>query len=292
MRARLALTGVIIVLGAAMLTTACTAAPAPALTALPEGVAVDVYQTRLDYSERQLEISISNESATDVTITHLEFASPAFESAVSYARLPTTIAVGRTIDFRVDLAAPDCAATDVTPSVRVEFEFADRVGVATVEPDDRLGQLAAISTADCLVSDVASVARIEIADVQLGRASVAGRDAALLHLEIEPTGRVGSLVLHQLEDTVLLFLLDPSTGLATESLTLDLSVDASSEPTTVTFAVVPSRCDQHSVAEDKRGTFFPVTVTTDHRTGTLFVAAGERLRGELFAFLADSCGWG
>lgn len=289
MRWSLALAAVFLMLGVG----GCSStAVAPPLTALPDGVFVDVYQTRLDYSERQLEISVTNDSQTDVTVTHLEFASPAFVSAVSYGRLPTTITAGRTIDFRVDLAAPDCTATDLTPRVTLEFEHQGRAGTATVEPADRLGQLPGIATADCLASDVATIARVEFADVPLGRASVAGREVAELYLEIDPTGEAGSLTLHAIEDTVLLFLLDPETGTAVESMPLGLEIGASSEKTTVTVTLAPSRCDQHSVAEDKRGTFFPVTVTTERREGTLFVAAGERLRGELFGFLADSCGWG
>lgn len=289
MRWSLALTAVLLLLGIA----GCTIAPAtPLLTALPDGISVDVYQTRLDYSERQLEISITNESQADVTITHLEFASPAFVSAVSYGRLPATIPAGRTIDFRVDLAAPDCTATDLTPAVAVEFEQHGRAGTASVEPVDRLGRLPTITTEDCLASDVAAIARIEFADVPLGRASVSGRHAAELYLEVEPTGAAGSVTLHAIEDTVLLFVLDPATGTATESIPLGLEIDASSEKATVTLTLVPSRCDQHSVAEDKRGTFFPIIVTTERREGTLFIATGERLRGELFDFLADSCGWG
>lgn len=285
----MAATAALVLLGIA----GCTGGPmTPPLTALPDGVSVDVYQTRLDYSERQLEISITNESPADVTITHLEFDSPAFVSAVSYGRLPTTVPVGRTIDFRVDLAAPDCTATDLTPAVTIEFEQHGHTGMASVEPVDRLGQLPTITTEDCLASDVATIARITFADVPLSRASVAGRDAAELYLEVEPTGAAGSITLHTVEDTVLLFVLDPTTGTAVEAIPLDLEIDAASEKTTVTITLVPSRCDQHSVAEDKRGTFFPVTVTTQHRNGTLFIATGERLRGEIFDFLADSCGWG
>ncbi|MBX3093043.1 MAG: hypothetical protein KF680_00655 [Cryobacterium sp.] len=289
MRWSFAPTAALLVLGIA----GCTGVPmTPALTTLPEGVSVDVYQTRLDYSERQLEISITNESQTDVVITHLEFASPAFVSAVSYGRLPTTIAAGRTIDFRVDLAAPDCTANDPTPTVTIEFDQHGQAGTANVEPVDRLGQLPRIMTADCLASDAAQIARIGFADVPLGRTSFAGRDVAELYLEVEPTGAAGSITLHAIEDTVLLFVLDPATGTAIESIPLDLEIDATSEKRTVTVTLVPSRCDQHSVAEDKRGTFFPVTVTTPRREGTLFIATGERLRGEIFDFLADSCGWG
>lgn len=289
MRWSLALTAALVLLAG----SACTSAPtAPELSTLPEGVWVDVYQTRLDYGARQLEISITNESPTDVTITHLEFASPAFVAAVSYARLPTTIATGRTIDFRVDLAASDCAATDLTPSVTLGFERQGHPGTATVEPTDRLGQLPTIAIEDCLASDVAAIAWIAFADVPLGRASVAGREVAELYLEIEPTGAAGTVQLHTIDDTALLFVIDPTTGLAVDSIPLDLEINASSETTTITLALAPSRCDQHSVAEDKRGTFFPLTVTTERRAGTLFVATGERLRGELFDFLADACGWG
>src|SRR5690554_1226818 len=191
------------------------------LESLPEGVSIDVYQTRMDYSDRQLEVSIMNNSDADVTVTHLEFDSAAFVSAVSYSRLPSTITVGRTIDFRVQLADPDCTSTDATPLVRVEFEFAGTTGTASVTPVDRLDRLPTITTEDCLESDIAAVARVEFADVPLARTTVAGRAAAQLTLEIAPVGEsagaAGSVTLHSIDDTALLFLLDTTTGQAIES---------------------------------------------------------------------------
>lgn len=234
-------------LSAALTLTSCGGTDAPSsLDRLPEGVSITIYQSRLDASERKYEISVTNYTGTDLTVTGLELSSPALTEPMVYERLPTTISPGRTIDFRVPLAATDCDATSTTPSVAIEFEHADTHGAATIEPHDRYDQLAAITLQDCLASDAAGIARLSFSDT-LQRATVTGREVAILSLAIEPTGAVG---------------------------------------------VMHSRCDQHSVADDKKGTHFPVEVSTPRREGTLTVATSERTQSELFRYLADVCGWG
>lgn len=267
-------------------------APDPTPATLPGGVSVTIYQSRLDASERKYEISVTNESRTELTVTGLQLASPAFAEPMTYDRLPTTIDPGRTIDFRVPLAAPDCEASSTTPSVTIEFEHADTQGTATVEPIDRYNQLAAINLQDCLARDTEGIARLTFADTPLERAIIAGREAAILTLTIEPTGTGSELTLHSIDDTPLLSLLNPATGTVTETLPLDLAISGTDDPTTVDIAVVQSRCDQHSVADDKKGTHFSLNVTTPKRAGALVVTTSERTRSELFGYLADTCHWG
>lgn len=279
-------------LSAALTLTSCGGTDAPSsLDRLPEGVSITIYQSRLDASERKYEISVTNYTGTDLTVTGLELSSPALTEPMVYERLPTTISPGRTIDFRVPLAATDCDATSTTPSVAIEFEHADTHGAATIEPHDRYDQLAAITLQDCLASDAAGIARLSFSDT-LQRATVTGREVAILSLSIEPTGTVGEMTLHTIGDTPLLALLDPATGTAAGTLQLGVTVAGTDAPTTLEVAVMHSRCDQHSVADDKRGTHFPIEVSTPRREGTLTVATSERTRSELFRYLADVCDWG
>ena len=56
--------------------------------------------------------------------------------------------------------------------------------------------------------------------------------------------------------------------------------------------VVPSRCDPHAVAEDKRGTFFGVRARVDGVEQPVFyVPASDALRGAVYDLVAESCGW-
>ena len=53
------------------------------MTELPPGVTIDVYQSRIDYSEHKLEVAVANGGET-------------------YERAPTTIRPGTTTDLRLD----------------------------------------------------------------------------------------------------------------------------------------------------------------------------------------------
>lgn len=273
--------------------TGLTACSGPtASDRLPSDITIAVYQSRLDASERKFEIAVTNSSDTDLLVTRLELATPAFASPMEYDRVPTTVGAGRTIDFRVPLAPPNCAATSTTPTVTIQYEHRGERGHAIVEPIDRFTQLPSITTQDCLAHDTERIAHLAFADAPVQRATIAGRDAALLVLEIEPTGIAETLQLHTIGDTPLLSLLNPDTGGISEELPLARTVTGTDAASIITIAVVQSRCDQHSVADDKKGTHFPLTVTTPARAGTLTIQTNEKTRSELFAYLADICGWG
>ena len=45
------------------------------------------------------------------------------------------------------------------------------------------------------------------------------------------------------------------------------------------------------MAEDKRGTFFPLAVTLDARELTYPVAASTALKKQVYTYIADYCNW-
>jgi hypothetical protein len=256
-------------------------------TSLPDGVSIDVYQTRMDYGARELEVSVTNATDAELEILELVFDSPAFVSETAYARAPSTVGPGRTTDFRVSLPAADCSATDPKPVVRIEFEHDGMPGSASVEPVDRLGQLPGITAEDCLAEALAEHVTVEWSE-ELRIVDRGGRKVALLDLVLEPTGAPGEVTLETLHGTPL-FLLTDENGEATDGLALATAVRAQSDRTTVTIGMVPTRCDPHALADDKRGTWFPLHVSTDRLDGTVYVPTSERMRAELFAYIELSC---
>lgn len=275
------------------LLTACASPTSePEATDLPTGISIDIYQSRLDASERKYEIAVTNSTTSDLRITRLTLHSPAYTDPMPYERVPATVPPARTIDFRVLLATPDCNTTSTTPSVTIEYSHNNLNGAATIKPIDRFNQLPALNAADCIASDVADIARLTFSDTALDHISIDGRDAVILALIINPTGVDEQLTLHSIHDTPLLALLDTETARITEALALDRTIAGTDPETRIPIAVVKSRCDQHSVADDKKGTHFPLTVTTPRRSGTLTLQTSEKTRSELFNYLARACGWG
>jgi hypothetical protein len=72
-----------------------------------------------------------------------------------------------------------------------------------------------------------------------------------------------------------------------------LPIDAESAPRTITLKVIPNNCNTHTVSEDKRGTFFPVTVSlASGDTGVLSLPVSREVRGQFYEYIAqDFCGW-
>ena len=121
---------------AANLTSGC--APA-ALSALPKGVVVDVFQGRFDIADHMLEVAVANGTTDDLVVTELSFSSPTFHPKSRYLRAPTTIRSGQTTNLRLELPQADCRATPGPPVVTTSFNFRGTPGGATVSPLDRIG---------------------------------------------------------------------------------------------------------------------------------------------------------
>lgn len=260
----------------------CTAAP----LSLPEGVTTSIYQQRPDYGPRALQITVVNGSDAPITVTRAAYVSPRFAGDAVWTR-PVTIAAGATVNLRVLLGAPVCDA-DVTGQVELSFAADDgRSGSATLNPVDEFSTLKKVTTEDCLADGVAAIATIEmgtgIRTEQRGDQLV-----GLIDVTATPSGGAGSVTVTGVSRTILL---RPETTEAIEW-PLTWTLDAASGTLTTTLAFEPSNCNPHIVAEDKRGTFFPFLVSLDDGTsGTVFFGVTDEVRGQIYAYIADYCGW-
>ena len=266
---------------------------APAAPAeLPDGVQVSVHQNRPDTEDRRLQVRIVNGSASALTVNALSFASPRFSEPAPYAKAPSTIRAGGTLDLPVSLPEPVCGddgPADATAEVRLEYALeSGETGNVVVIPDDPLNQLDGISERDCLQHSMDAVAELREPDrIRVEQAD--GRLVAFVDLAVNPTGSAGSFTIESVDDTVLFGLFDPTSPTPRDTLRVDLTVNGSDAPGRLTIPLVPARCDAHAVAEDKRGTLLPLRVRVGDATGIRYLALSDDRKGELYSYLNDAC---
>jgi hypothetical protein len=283
---RLALTGV---LGVGVLGLSACQAPAP-LEALPDGVSVAIQQNRDDYGPRRLEVKVANDTDGTVTVTRATLESSVFATESSTSR-PSEIPSGVTRDLRVVLGETVCApGTPEETRVRIEFTTSDgRVGKATVTPGDRFGAIARVHAQDCLEETTLAIVDIEPSQT-LRVVDIDGVPTAQLDFAITPRGASGAAGAVTVESIARTILIRPP---ATDSWPVGATYEASSKPTVVTLDILPNNCNTHTVAEDKRGTFFPFQVSTDSGgTGTFYIGVSDAVRGQIYDYIArDYCHW-
>lgn len=291
-------------------TRSSVAAPSPTSAPLVDivegaasGLSVTLVQHRRDHPVRALQISITNDTTEVVTVTSATLRSEALDEVATWTG-STDVPPGATRDLPVVLgasAAASCSAdadaaadadggSGAAPqdaSVTVLAAGATTERRLTATPADPFGAVTRIHGEDCARARVARVAAVEvIGPVVPG----AGDGSATVSLRMTPMPgasiRTSGLVIESVGSTVLF---DVETAAGALPVALD---DAGTR--LVTLTLVPARCDPHAVAEDKLGTVFPVEISGgagDETPVTLDVAAAPDLRADLYAFVAESCGW-
>lgn len=254
---------------------------------LPAGVSVTAFQTRPDYGIRQLELKVANGSDAPLTVLAVELRSSRFSTPVRFDR-PQRVPVGSARDLPVRLSEPTCLEGDPVDEVVIEFQLDDgRTGTAT-RTIDETSTLERITEEDCLV--VAVDEHATIAGPVEAVWTPGSRGPADLEFTVTPTGAEGELMISAVRATVLLSLADGQ-GEAVYEQTVDLVVDGQSTSTGFLVRVLPARCDPHAIAEDKRGTFFPVDVAVaDGPSGTIDVPVSDAVRASIYDYIADWCG--
>jgi hypothetical protein len=254
---------------------------------LPDGVSVSVFQSRFDRGLHQLEVKISNDTPTAITVTSATLDSSRFLMPAVFDR-PQRVPSGSARDLRVQLGQPDCSGAETRDEVVLEFALEDGTSGTARLPLTDGTPIDSINDEDCLGVSASTIATISAGETV--EWSPGAQQPAILELTAAPTGAAGTLTIVEAKATVLLGLVDEA-GQATYEQPENQTVDASSPPAVVQLRLVPARCDPHAVAEDKRGTFFPLQLeTSDGRAGLLYVPVSDTVRANLYEFFADFCG--
>ena len=286
MNTRVGVVATVILALSALSLSGCTSAPPPG-----DDIAVEIYQTRPDQGDRRLEISVTNTSDEPMTITRVEFASTQFAEPTAWQKDSTRVGAQLTVDLPVQLPAADCGDGAITATVTIDYAIGDGpTQTVEVSPVDRNLRMEALKVEDCLGVQLAD--HVEVAIATLPRVVTKhGRTVAELDVRLSPTGAHGSVSIDAALSTVLLSVADPGSGQNAASFPLGVTVDARSEPRTVTLELVPARCDPHAVAEDKRGTIMPFSITlADGTSGTVFIPASPEVKAALLDFVGVACG--
>ncbi len=258
----------------------CAAAPAE------PRFSFSVFQLRSDYAPRQAQIEISNRSGIDVQITSASFRSAWFDGTMRSESAPSQVLAHQTTDFPVVLGAARCGPDAAGPEVTVRYTAANgSAGSVRAVPAVPFGSLAAVHRQDCSRDAFERVAEIRVARA-LRFETVDGRPIALLDITFVPTGGSGSVTLHSTQDTTLLAQREGQLR------RFELTMDAASAPTTITLDYVPTRCEQHVVAEDKVGTVIPFHVDAGgYRDAEFGVPVSPAVKTQFLDWFGRYCGW-
>ncbi|NEM90594.1 hypothetical protein [Galbitalea soli] len=263
-----------------------SATPAPTATAGPVTLAVSVFQYRSDYAIRGLQIHVENTGAGDITVTAARFTSAFFPGVLSSRSAPSPVFAGSATDFPVILPASVCSARSPEPRVIVSYTGpGSSHGTVTATPPDPFDSLGVIHAQDCSRAAFERIARISVAP-HLAFTMRGGKPVSLLAITLTPTGAGGEARLDSIGSTTLLQ--QPGAQLRMIGATLS----ARRPPLRLTIDYIPSRCEQHVVAEDKVGTVIPFRVDVgDFHTAEFGVPVGAALKLEYYAYVARYCGW-
>lgn len=263
-----------------------------AVDALPDGVTVDVYQTRTDVPARGLQIAVTNESADDLTIASAELVSSQFAGSAVWSPRPggTLVRAGTTVDLPVSLPEAACAEPHPAASVRLGFLTASgERGTAILPALDRYERLPAMRAEECLGEAVGGVVRLTI-DGPIRIDASGTQPVAFVPVAVTPTGGTGSVTIVAVEDTVLLALSDGA-GAPTSRLPLEVRIDANDPPGAFEIPFVPGRCDPHAIAEDKQGTVIVLDArVSTGETGRIRIPASAATRSSIYDYVATTCG--
>mgnify|MGYP001228280368 CR=1 FL=1 len=255
-------------------------APAPAF---PDGVSVLVYQPRPDVAAGRLAIQVANDGPTAIEVTAARLVSPGFAADVVWPGESSTLTPGRRVDLRAPVPEFDCAAEADTVA---ELELASPDGSVrgTLPIDDPYDLLARMRAEQCIGVALAAIATVTPREVIVP----AGREPAVLVLDVAPTGAAGSIVIAGVRSTTLLQPAADGAPVAEIPLGIELAADG---PRELRVPLLPNRCDAHALAEDKVGTIIPFLVDTGSAEPTRWMLVlPDGLKGALYGYYADYCG--
>lgn len=265
----------------------CAAAPTDA-HGDDGGLTLAVVQSRDDHGARIVAIEVHSDRDDDVSLTRATLQTAQLSEPAVWQR-GTVLRGGLTLDLRVQLPEAVCPiADDVTATVTVEYTTADGVQrTVSGTPEQPADALSVIAAEDCIAAALNDQAEVTVKSVEYEPGS---GDYAVLVVGIEPRDLDGSVTIETVGATVLIGLVAPTGGL-TQRYALNRVVERGGDDSDLRITIVPNRCDTHAIAEDKRGTFFPLEISASNGvSGIYYVAVSDSQKGQIYSFVTDYCG--
>ncbi|MBT2516399.1 hypothetical protein J7E29_03045 [Streptomyces sp. ISL-90] len=253
------------------------------------GLTASIKQGRLDIEARRLVVRLENTGEAALTIDGFEFEAPTLAPGMVRTK-PLELGPGEAIDVRLDLSESVCdvevgqASVVLEPNAGDTADGASAGSAMTLTPDDPFDTLARINAAECLGEAVAEVAKFAMPEHLRSTGSGADR-RAFIDVLVEPAAS-GSDSLH-VERVYGTTLLNAEDGI---DWTLGIDVAQGDATFTISLPVRPARCDAHAIADDKRGTILPFSISAGDHKGRLDYSSPDTLKAELYSYVAERCG--
>lgn len=216
-------------------------------------VSVELYQTRSDTPLDKIEIQVHNNGSKPLTVERAQLVSTRLTQFPVWDQ-PVEIPPFAAVDLKVQLPPALCDGGG-SDEVRLTVDGKE----LTRPAEDALGQLGKYVESQCFRQEVE----------ELGRISATGLNGDVLELQVNGPIRVTEV------------------GTTTLFRPRDPKAPAKGEP----LRLRPNRCDAHALADDKQGTYFPLTVQLPGgRSGLYRLDVDQQLRSELYRFYAQECG--
>jgi hypothetical protein len=267
-----------------------SACASPAATTTELDLRAEVFQYRLDYAPRILQVKLVNNGAAPVEVSSVALESPRFTDDAAIDRGPT-VRPGSAVDVKLQLPAPRCDVGD-EPDVVVVVAAVGEEPEQTVriEPEDEQHTLDRINAEDCLADSVDRVARISM-PTTVRREGSGTSVRGWFDVAITPVTDAGDppldFTIDRIMNTTLLDAVHEAGYWPVET-----TIAQGEPPSILSLPVRPARCDPHAIAEDKRGTILPFEVRTgDGRSGQYDVVSSDELKADIYAFVAEYCGF-
>lgn len=281
-----------LLLTAAVFTAGCTGAPgglSPATPPANHPLSAAVDQGRAHYTDRVVNLLITNISPHPVLVTSAMLHSPLYDGAADWKPTRvggTKVSAGSTVSLPAELPPAQCSAgqpADEAAGHRITVTMdGERSGLSTVEvrANDPHNVLSRNHSEDCLAQAAGSVAALRV-DQTLH--VLPGSRSAVVGIDVRPTGGKESMVIESFGTTTLL---DEDSNHAWPR---NLRVDGADAASRLSLHVVPMRCDPHAVAEDKLGTRIPVSIAAGNRHGVLRLDGGHDFDRAVYRFINAAC---
>ncbi|MGV8969911.1 MAG: hypothetical protein ACOH1J_05630 [Microbacteriaceae bacterium] len=278
---------------------------------VPDGISVRLYQNRTDAAARQVQVQVANNTQLRLRVFALHLDSTRFVESARYDkpnRVPPNsadIPAGATRDLPIRLPTASCAPATQRDVMSFDYEWEDgrkggvvvdlaeaaSPGSTTAAPSTSatpstsiLDQITAIDCLAAAIADIVTIVPPTDAEWMPGAHS-----PATLTIGFIPTGAEGSVLIATIGSTTLLAPLDVD-GAPVPEARFDLLVDASTGPASISLRVQPGRCDPHAIAEDKKGTLLPISVSiTDGPSGTYSLPVSGEVRRSLYDYVTNWC---
>lgn len=268
---------------AAVSAAGCTGTPGPPATTQAGILTAQLNQFRDNYSTHIIEIQFSNPGPDTITVVRTVLRTASFDGAIEWLSSAdgTAIPPGQIKSLPVQLPSATCPPGSSESTV--DYTLAGSEHVYSVTATDPFGVLARNNGELCLERGASEVASLELLPtLDPGP----GKGLATIAITVKPRGGAGSMTIESIGETTLL------AGDPGNPWPRGVVIHGTDKDSTLSLRIRPARCDPHAVAEDKVGTLIPLHVTVNGVAGTIKVAAGNALRGNIYDFVTKSCGDG